>query len=182
MLKMSDNPAFIPPSVNSLAELSGTWRAAYTKSRFEKVFAWEMLNRNIGYFLPMKEKLIFSGGRKRHVMLPLFSSYVFFCGTEQDRYAAMSTGRLCHIIEVANQENLIGELMNIEKAIFNNAVIDNYPGLAVGSNCRIKSGPMMGTEGVVIEKDITKARMVIEVTILGQGVVVEIDNDLLEPA
>ncbi|MEJ2648486.1 MAG: transcription termination/antitermination NusG family protein [Sedimentisphaerales bacterium] len=181
MLKINENPAIIPPEVNSIAELNGTWRVAYTKSRFEKVFAREMLNRNIGYFLPMREKIIFSGGRKRHVMMPLFSSYVFFCGTEQDRYAAMTTGRLCHVIEVVRQESLIGELMNIEKAIFNNAVIDSYPGLAVGSNCRVKAGPMTGTEGVVIEKDMAKARMVIEVTILGQGVVVEIDNDLLEP-
>ncbi len=39
----------------------------------------------------------------------------------------------------------------------------------------------MGTEGVVIEKKEAKARMVIEVTILGQGTVVEIDSDLLEP-
>ena len=40
---------------------------------------------------------------------------------------------------------------------------------------------MIGTEGVVIERKDTKARMVIEVTILNQGVVVEIDSDLLEP-
>lgn len=181
MLKITENPAIITPEVNSITELNGTWRVAYTKSRFEKVFAWEMLNRNIGYFLPMREKIIFSGGRKRHVMTPLFNSYVFFCGTEHERYAAMATGRLCHVIEVVDQERLKEELMNIEKAIFNNTVIDSYPGLAVGNNCRIKAGPMMGTEGVVIEKDISKARMVIEVTILGQGVVVEIDNDLLEP-
>ena len=40
---------------------------------------------------------------------------------------------------------------------------------------------MMGTEGVVIERKEAKARMVLEVTILGQGTVVEIDSDLLEP-
>ena len=120
MLKITENPAVIPPDINSIAELNGTWRVAYTKSRFEKIFAKEMLNRNIGYFLPMREKIIFSGGRKRHVMMPLFSSYVFFCGTEQERYKALATGRLCHIIEVTNQDSLIEELLNIEKAIFNN--------------------------------------------------------------
>ena len=40
---------------------------------------------------------------------------------------------------------------------------------------------MMGTEGVVIERKEAKARMVLEVTILGQGTVVEIDSGLLEP-
>jgi hypothetical protein len=40
---------------------------------------------------------------------------------------------------------------------------------------------MMGIEGVVIGRENAKARMVLEVTILGQGVIVEIDADLLEP-
>lgn len=182
MLKPSENPAIITPKVDSLTDLNGTWWVAYTKARFEKVFAWDMFNRGIGYFLPMREKKVFSGGRKRCIMSPLFPSYVFFCGTEKDRYTAMTTNRLSHIIEVIEQEVLIKELLNIEKALLSKSVIDSYPHLAVGNLCRIISGPMMGTEGVIIEKDNTKARIVIEVTILGQGVIVEIDSDLLEPA
>jgi transcription antitermination factor NusG len=181
MLKLSENPAILPPQVQSLSELEGTWRIAYTKSRFEKVFAWDLLSQDIGYFLPMREKIIFSGGRKRRIMSPLFTSYVFFCGTEQDRYTAMTTNRLCHTIDVIDQEGLIKELLSIEKALLNHAVIDNYPDLPVGKFCRIHSGPMVGIEGVVIRKFDTKARIVLEVTILGQGAVIEIDADLLEP-
>lgn len=181
MLKLSENPAILTPEVQSLSELRGTWRVAYTKARFEKAFARDMLSHGIGYFLPMREKIIFSGGRKRHIMSPLFTSYVFFCGTEQDRYTAMTTNRLCHTIEVADQEGLIEELLGIEKALLSQAIIDNYPSLPVGNLCRIISGPMMGIEGVVTERYDTKARMVLEVTILGQGAVVEIDSDLLEP-
>jgi len=40
---------------------------------------------------------------------------------------------------------------------------------------------MIGIEGVVIRRCDAKARMVLEVTILGQGAVIEIDADLLEP-
>jgi len=181
MLRLSDNPAILTPEVQSLAELTGTWWVAYTKARFEKVFAWDMCSRGIGYFLPMREKVIFSGGRKRHLMMPLFSSYVFICGTEMDRYTAMTTGRLCHTIEVDDQEGLVEELARIEKALLSKAVIDNYPRLPVGSYCRIISGPMIGMEGVVIKRYNTKARMVLEVTILGQGALIEIDADLLEP-
>jgi transcription antitermination factor NusG len=140
-----------------------------------------MYRRDIGYFLPMREKVIFSGGRKRHVMVPLFPLYVFFCGTETDRYTAMTTNRLCQIIEVIDQETLVDELVRIEKALVNKAVIDQYPRLPVGSRCRITSGPMMGIEGIVIERDNAKARMVLEVNILGQGALIEIDADILEP-
>ena len=178
---LSKNPAILTPEVQSLAELDGTWWVAYTKPRFEKVFAWEMIGHGIGYFLPMRERIIFSGGRKRHIMSPLFPSYVFFCGSKQDRYIALNTNRLCHTIEVINQNNLVEELMSIEKALLSKAVLDNYARLPVGAHCRVISGPMIGIEGVVIKRDNSKARMVLEVTILGQGALIEIDADLLEP-
>ena len=180
MLKLSENPAILTPQVESLTELQGTWWLAYTKPRFEKAFAWDMFHHGIGYFLPMREKNIFSGGRKRRIILPLFTSYVFFCGTENDRYAALTTNRLCHTIEVVDQELLIKELTRIEKALFNKLVIDSYPQLPVGTHCRVISGPMLGCEGVIIERIEAKARMILEVTVLGQGVLVEIDADLLE--
>jgi len=104
-----------------------------------------------------------------------------FSGTEDDRYTALTTNRVCQTIEVTNQDILIEELLSIEKALLSKAIIDHYPHLPVGSRCRIISGPMMGIEGVVIKRKDAKARMVIEVTILGQGAEVEIDADLLEP-
>ena len=181
MLKLSENPAILTPEVDSLTELSGTWWAAYTKPRFEKAFAWDLFSHGIGYFLPMREKIIFSGARKRRLMVPLFTSYVFFCGTESERYTALTTNRLCQTIDIVDQDGLIEELVSIEKALLSKAVIDQYPRLPIGSRCRIVSGPMMGIEGVIIERKDAKARMVLEVAILGQGAVVEIDADILEP-
>lgn len=180
MLKLSENPAVLTPEVKSLTDLNGTWWLAYTKPRFEKVFAWDLLHRGIGYFLPMREKRIFSGGRKRRVMIPLFPSYVFFCGSEYERYTAMTTNRLCYTVQVEDQGRLVEELLRIEKALSSKAIVDCYPRLPVGGRCRVTSGPMVNTEGVIVERNCTRARMVIEVTILSQGVVVEIDADLLE--
>jgi transcriptional antiterminator NusG len=181
MLKLSENPSILSPEFESVTELIGTWWIARTKARFEKAFAWDMYSRGIGYFLPMREKIIFSGGRKRRMMAPLFPSYVFFCGTELSRYTAMTTNRICQTIEVVDQDGLIEELSNIERAILNKVVIDHYPSLPVGRRCRVISGPMVGIEGVIVGRYNKKARMVLEVTILGRGTLVEVDADLLEP-
>ncbi len=181
MLKLSDNPPILSPGVDSLAKLTGSWWIGYTKARFEKVFAWDLLKRDIGYFLPMRERTAYWGSRKRRVMTPLFSSYVFFCGCEKDRYTALTTGRLSRVIAVVDQERLIEELAGIEKALVNKAVIDNYPRLPIGNLCRITSGAMMGIEGVIVERIDSKARMVLEVATLGQGALIEIDADVLEP-
>lgn len=176
-----ENPSIVSPSVRSVTELTGTWWVARTKSRYEKVFAWDMLNHDIGYFLPMREKVIFSGNRKRKVMIPLFPLYVFFCGSEADRYTALTTNRLSQTIEVADQQSLVQELAAIEKALLSKAIIDEYPRLPIGSSSRIKSGPMMGIEGVIVERLDGKSRMVLGVSILGQGALIEVDADLLDP-
>jgi len=181
MLKLNENPPTLLPSVKTLTEMNGTWWIAHTKSRFEKVFAWDLHRRGIGYFLPMIERIKISGGKKRRVMSPLFPSYVFFCGSDADRYAAMATDRLCQTLDVPDQSKLIIELDNIEKAMEGKAELDPYPFAAVGERCRIIAGPFSGLEGIVVSRD-KMARLVLQVSILGQGAAIELDAGLLEPA
>ncbi|MCX5685205.1 MAG: hypothetical protein NT049_16215, partial [Planctomycetota bacterium] len=135
----------------------------------------------IGYFLPLVERSTVSGGRKRQVMMPLFPSYVFFCGSEEDRYRALTTNRLCQTLEVCDQEGLVGDLASIHKALQSKAELDFYPFAAEGRRCRVRSGPFQGIEGQVVYRK-TIARLVLEVAILGQGASLEIDADLLESA
>ena len=117
MLKLADNPPILPPNTPSLRAISGYWWIAHTKARFEKAFAFDLLRREIAYFLPLIERVKVSGGKKRHVMLPLFPSYVFFCGDAEDRYAALATNRLCRVIETTDQKGLLGELSGLETAL-----------------------------------------------------------------
>ena len=178
MLKLADNPPIIAPSLRELGHASGQWWIAHTKARFEKAFAFDLLRRGTGYFLPLINRIKMSGGRKRHVMLPLFPSYVFFCGTPEDRYAALATNRLCRVIETPDQSGLLGELRALELALTHKAVLDLYPFAAIGRRCRVRTGPFEGIEGVVIERG-GPTRLVLQVKMLGQGAV---DGDRCRPA
>lgn len=168
------------PGADSLTRLPGRWWVGHTKARFEKAFAWDLLRRGIAYFLPMVERVRVSGGRKRHGLAPLFPSYVFFCGSPTDRYTAMTTNRLCQALAVPDQAGLISELAAIEKALAGKAKLDPYPFAVVGRRCYIKAGPFKGLEGVVVHRNKT-ARLVLQVSILGQGAALELDADLLVP-
>ncbi len=179
--RVAENPPMVPFDVETLTTFVGTWWVAHTKSRFEKVFAWDLVERGIGYFLPMVWRAKISGGRKRRFLLPLFPSYVFFCGDDEDRYTAMTTKRLCQAIKVVDQNDLVTEMAAIERALNGKATLDPYPFAAVGRRCRITSGALRGIEGVVVQRN-KLARIVLEVTMLGQGVVMEVNADLLEPA
>ena len=100
MLRFEENPPMRTPSTASVADMSGDWWVAHTKARFEKALAFDLIAKGIGYYLPMVERVKLSGGRKRRLLLPLFPSYVFFCGDSDARYAALATNRLCQAIAV----------------------------------------------------------------------------------
>jgi len=179
MLKCCENPPILSPSTGSLAEFAGDWWVAYTRARNEKALAWDLLSHNIAYFLPLVERLRFSGGRRRRVLLALFPSYVFLCGDAADRHAAMATNRVCQTIRVGDRPSFVRELQSIECALNRGAMLDLCTQPAVGARCRVAAGPLHGLEGVVIRRAKT-ARLVLQVSFIGQGAVVEIDADLLE--
>ena len=180
MLKLSENPPIWSPGVNSILELEGTWYVAHTKARNEKAFAWDLLRRDIGYFLPLYEKTTFSGGRRRRVLLPLFTSYVFFCGDEETRYIAMTTDRLAKAIRVPDQEGFLKELRQIERALQGSAKLDPFPEVQVGQRCRVKYGPYKGLEGEVIER-CGNTYVLLRVSFISRAAIMKIEPEALEP-
>jgi len=180
MMKLSDNPPFIYPDAGVLTESGPSWWVGHTKSRFEKSFAWDLNAKHIAYFLPLITRPRLNGGKRRNSLVPLFPSYVFFRGDEMARYTALTTGRLCRVIEIRDQQRLIAELSALNRALDGRAALKPHPAAAVGERCRIVSGAFQGLEGVVVRVDDT-ARLVLQVGILGQGASMEIDANLIEP-
>lgn len=180
MTKTNQTPPTLFPDADALQHARAAWHVAHTKSRFEKAFAHDLMAMGIPYFLPLIRKVIVSGGRKRQSLVPLFPGYVFFSGEEDARYRSMTTGRLCQTLEVADQRQLINELLVVSRALEGRAELDPYPYAAIGRRCRIKAGVFRGMEGIVITRG-KSARLVLQVSILGQGASMEIEPDLLEP-
>ena len=181
MLKFEDNPpALSLGSAPSVRDVTGTWWVGHTKARFEKAFVVDLAGRDIHYFLPYVERVRFSGGRNRRMLIPLFQSYVFFCGGEAERHAALATGRLCQVIPVRDQGKFVSEIAALEQAVRNGVRLDPFMGIAVGRRCRVTSGPMENVCGVVVRLA-EKAHVVMEVKMLGQGALLELNPEFLEP-
>lgn len=180
MLKLSDNPPSRLPSRQSITEIRGEWYVAHCRSRSEKAFAHDLCRLNIDYYLPLVPRTIFSGGRKRKALHPLFPSYVFFAGEEETRLAALRTDRLANVLPVRDQDALISELTSVEKALSSDFSIDLYRHVAIGQRCRIRSGPLEGVTGTVVERT-DVVTFVVEVSMLRQGAAMQVDGELLEP-
>jgi transcription termination/antitermination protein NusG len=171
----------IPEGIESLADLDGDWFVAHTKARCEKALAWDLLGCKIPCFLPMIEQTAVWGDRKRKILKPLFPSYVFFSGGAQDRYKVLTTGRVCQVIPVHQRQQFVSELDAIRQTLSFNRALTLYPFVAVGRRCRVCRGPLKGVEGVVIQNQ-DSLRIVLQVTMLGQGASLEIEAHDLEPA
>ena len=179
MLKEFDNPPSLYPPAAELLSLTGRWWVGHTKARFEKSFAWDLLARKIPYFLPMVQRVHASAGRKWKTLVPLFASYVFFNGDDIARANALTTNRLCQVVRVVNQDELVGELLNIHRVIQAGITLQPLASATVGSRCRVIRGPLQGIEGTLIRRN-HQTRFVLHVSVLGQDAELEIEPDLLE--
>jgi len=180
LLKESENPPIIWPEAQSISDFTGLWWVAHTKSRNEKALAQDLVAKNISYFLPMTWKVQCRSHRTLRSLLPLFSGYLFFCGREAERVEILRTNRVANVIEVKNQEKLLDELVQFERALRAGAPLMPYKYIKAGQRCRVVAGPLLGLEGIVIQVK-NLARLVLQIDMLGQAASVEIDIDMIEP-
>lgn len=180
MLRLAENPPMKWPPTSTV-RAADRWVVAYCKPRQEKALAWDLMRLKIGYFLPMVLRESSSGGRRRRNLYPLFPSYVFFSGSEQERLRVLKTDRVVRMIDVADAEQLrlCDELSSLETAIESSPEsIELYPRIVPGALVRIATGPMKNMEGVVLQSH-NKRKLWLGVSVLGVGATVEIHADLV---
>jgi transcription antitermination factor NusG len=179
MLKMSENPPIVWPVDKSISEFEGPWWVAHTKARNEKALAWQLVSKQVPYFLPMHWKVSKRRGRNLRSLLPLFPGYVFFCGGDNERLEVLKTNRTANILTVQDRKKLVQELLPIEMLLKLGKSVVPHEYIRVGQRCRVNAGPLAGTEGIVVQtpKD---TRLVLQVDMLGQAASVEIGYDMVE--
>jgi len=151
----------------------------HTKARNGKALARDLHLKKIRCFLPLIQVTRRYAGRRISLRVPLFPSYLFFSGDEDDRYTALMTHRAACVIPVVDQDRLRRELQHIHLLTCSQESVDLYPGLHRGRRCRVISGALAGLEGVVLRRrDI--CRVYVGVEILGQSAELEVDASLLE--
>ena len=156
------------------------WLVLHTKPRQEKTVARAALTRDIPFYLPLVRKQNRIRGKLVDSYTPLFSGYFFVLVNEEQRLQILKTNAIVHTLGVEDEEQLVSELRNLQMLISADAPVTIERKLEPGRWVRVKSGPMENTEGVVISRK-GKTRLVVAVTLLQQGVSVEIDDFQVEP-
>lgn len=161
--------------------VSGRWYVAHTRSRQEKKLAQDLDRFGIPHYLPTTARATRSARTRRmsRSLVPIFPGYVFFNGTDDQRYQALTTNRIANVLEVHNQDQLVTELMHLQYLLASECEFSISKRLKVGDWGRIIAGPLGGVEGVV-EKLLGRWRLYMNVTILGQCAGVEVEKNNVE--
>lgn len=184
--------------LSDIAASGHSFFIVHVMSRMEKMFAAECGAAGLPYFVPLVTAVRYSGRgsgpkKKYKVREPLFPGYVFV-GAPPDRdgyrfaqadVMAMPFERVIRTIPVlaADQDQFRAELHNLHRGLESDYPVEPFPYLIQGTRCRIKYGPLENTEGVVFDrKERTgEYRIVLQVTMLQKGVLLELDASEVEP-
>jgi transcription antitermination factor NusG len=160
----------------------GRWWVAHTRPRAEKALAADLTRIRIPHYLPLCQRVTRSRATNRisRSTVPVFTGYLFFVATEEQRLAAFRTNRIVSILNVPNQAGLVAELRQIQRVLGADAPFARNPRVQVGRWVRIMAGPLTGVEGVVTHLR-APLRLFLNVDILGQSISVETSPDMVEP-
>lgn len=156
------------------------WWAVYTKSRQEKSLARQLHSMEVPFYLPLVPKVSLIRGRRVKALLPLFGSYLFLYGTEEERIMALSTQRIVHLLPAPRTAEMTRDLRNVNALVQAGAPLTVESRLQPGQKVRVKNGSLLGVEGTILSRR-GEGRLLVAVRFLQQGVSVLIQDFQLEP-
>jgi transcriptional antiterminator RfaH len=152
----------------------------HTRPRQEKRLAEQLRGRDVAYYLPLISRAVRIRGRVVHAHHPLFPGYVFLLGSGEDRLTALATGRIVHVLPVADQGQLWHDLRQVHQLIASGAPLTPEGRLVAGATVEIRSGPLAGLRGTIIES-VSGRRFLVRVDFIQRGASVLLDDVGLVP-
>ena len=177
---LKSEPDCYPDNLLASADETSPWWACYTRARQEKQLMRNLRKAEIGHYAPIIVRRYRSpAGRLRESYLPLFANYVFVCGDEMARYAAVCSGCVSRTIEVVQPALLVADLRQLHHLINTGAPLSPEARIDSGDRVRVKSGQFAGFEGTVIRRQ-QHTCLIVEVRFMNQGASVVLDDCQLE--
>jgi len=155
------------------------WHVLHVRPRCEKKTATYCSMLPLQHYLPLRMERKKYQRRQVEVWKPLFPGYVFVRFWPEQRISILQSGQIVRVLEVKDQARFVGEIEQIRKALGTDPALHACPAITTGVTVRITEGPFQGLEGIVVKAK-GGARVIINVDMIGQGVAIEADEDILE--
>jgi len=159
------------------------WYAVHTRSRHEKQVHSLLSHKDIEAFLPLVNTLSRRRDRKAYVDIPLFPGYIFVHVEEDALSNVKYTRGVARVIGTDIDKPTAvpdKQILDIRKILESKVKLDPYPYLKEGTSVRLKSGPLKGIEGILVEKK-GGFKIVVHIDLLQKGAAAEVLISDVEP-
>jgi transcription antitermination factor NusG len=160
------------------------WYAVHTRSRHEKQVDLFLSERGVETFLPLVHTLSRRRDRKKYVDIPLFPGYLFvYAEKERLLFDVKYTRGVTRIIGTdldAPTPIPDKQILDIKSVMETEVQLDPFPYLKKGRMVRVKSGPLKGLEGILVERK-GHYKLVIQIDLLQKGAAAEVYISDIEP-
>src|SRR5262245_36923827 len=159
------------------------WYAIWTRSRHEQVVRDQLRQKSIDAFLPTIPKWSRWKDRKKKIDWPLFPGYCFARFNPGDTLPILKCTGVVSIVSVEGRPAPIPdwELESIRVLVGSALHYVPCPLIREGMMVEVIHGPLRGVIGRLVRKDSPRARLILSVDLIGQGVSVEVDASDVKP-
>ncbi len=158
--------------------IAAEWYGIRTRPNHEKTAAAILEAKGFEQYLPLYRSRRKWSDRTVETSLPLFPGYVFCRFDARFRTPIVSTPGVVSIIGFGGMPIAIPEheIQAVENVLRSGLATEPCPFIREGQRIRVKSGPLQGLEGILMEKK-SECRVVVSVEMLQRSVSVEVDPD-----
>lgn len=157
------------------------WYVLHVRPRCEKKMAEYCTGNKLAHDLPLRQETKTYQRRRVTVSKPVFPGYVFVCFDPGQRQTVLKSNQVVRILPVVEQRQLLDQLAQIRQALAADPTLNACAAFTAGRRVKITAGPFMGVEGVV-QTWRGKARIILNVEMIGRALAVEVEMEALEPA
>jgi len=152
------------------------WYAIFTRHQHEKSVAFALSNKNHEVYLPLYRSVRQWQDRAKQLWFPLFPCYVFIREGMDRQLQILTTPGVIHIVGWSGRPAVVpqSQLEAVRRIMESCLLVETHPYLRSGDRVRVKTGSLMGLEGILTRKK-GEARLVVSMEMLGQSAAVEID-------
>jgi transcription antitermination factor NusG len=177
-----DGTGLIVPDAASATAPDLQWFALWTRSRHEQVVREQLQQKHFDVFLPTVTKWSRWKDRKKKIDWPLFPGYCFVRFNPRERLPILKCTGVVSIISFQGEPAPIPEheIDGIRRLVESDLAYDPCPLIKEGMMVEVVHGPLKGVIGRLMRKN-DKARLVLSVNLIGQGVSVEVDAADVRP-
>jgi transcription elongation factor/antiterminator RfaH len=158
------------------------WYAVSVRPRHEKLVTRHLEHQGVNCFLPVYRSVRRWKDRRKELDMALFPGYVFVNLNLRDRSGVLRAPGVVRFVTFQGQPAAVpdSEIRALESSLSAGLRSQPHPYLRQGTKVRVKRGPLVGVEGIMIRRK-ERFRLVLSIDLIMRSVILEVDEADVEP-